>query len=276
MPEKRRLTYTAPTTTNYYPQIPPTATVNKRVSAFYKTHPILSKTPQNKIKRRSNIATMSIALVIAFISSTSVSASASDLPTGEELPTITQPVTLQTITVSDNVVASPIVRDTITATSVEELATIQAAAHAEKIAAEQAEAARLAAERAAVVAQATSQAIPAQLVPVNSIIEAAQQWVGKVPYGSGNNPADSFSCDGYTQYVYAQNGISLPRGVGAQYAMGTEIPKSEAKAGDLLVWKGQHVGIYDGNGGMYDSPLPGRMVQHRADMWGSPVYVRIG
>jgi cell wall-associated NlpC family hydrolase len=275
MPEKRRLTYTAPKNNHYKPVFTST-TVNKRISAFYKANPIADTTPLNPLRSKSNIATISIALVIAFISSTSVSASAEDRPLDEYFPVTTQTIPLQTITVADNVVASPIVRDEITATSVEELAVIEAAANAARVAAENAEAARVAAERAAIVSQATSKAIPAQLVPANSIIEAAQQWVGKVPYGSGNNPADSFSCDGYTQYVYAQNGISLPRGVGAQYAMGTEIPKSEAKAGDLLVWKGQHVGIYDGKGGMYDSPLPGRYVQHRSDMWGSPVYVRIG
>ena len=37
----------------------------------------------------------------------------------------------------------------------------------------------------------------------------AAQFVGVVPYGTGNTPSTSFSCDGYTQYVFAGFGISL-------------------------------------------------------------------
>lgn len=104
----------------------------------------------------------------------------------------------------------------------------------------------------------------------------ASQFVGVVPYGTGNHPSDSFSCDGFTQYVFAGVGIYLPRGADAQGSMGTQISQSEAVAGDLVWWPGQHIGIYDGAGGMYDSPDWGRTVQHRqGSLWGSPVFVRL-
>lgn len=106
------------------------------------------------------------------------------------------------------------------------------------------------------------------------VIAYAEQFVGVVPYGYGNDPNDSFSCDGLVQYVFAAFGYSLPRGADSQASMGTVISPAEAQAGDLLWWPGQHIGIYDGAGGMIDSPDFGRFVEHRG-IWGSPVYVRL-
>ena len=88
-------------------------------------------------------------------------------------------------------------------------------------------------------------------------------------------PSDSFACDGYVQYVFGAFGVSLPRGAGAQAASGVQISASEAVAGDLLYWPEGHIAIYDGAGGMYDSPDWGRYVQHRLSIWGDPVYIRI-
>jgi cell wall-associated NlpC family hydrolase len=107
------------------------------------------------------------------------------------------------------------------------------------------------------------------------VLEYAAQFVGKVPYGTGNSPATSFSCDGYTQYVFAGFGISLPRTADAQAALGVVIDKSQAVAGDLVWWPHRHVGIYDGAGGMYNSPTWGRYVEHASSLWGSPLFVRL-
>jgi hypothetical protein len=48
-----------------------------------------------------------------------------------------------------------------------------------------------------------------------------------------------------------------------------------AVAGDLVYWPGQHIGIYDGAGGMYNSPRPGRYVEHVGSLWGSPLFIRL-
>lgn len=120
-----------------------------------------------------------------------------------------------------------------------------------------------------------AQVAPGQTIPASSIIAAARQWVGVVPYGPGNHPSTSFNCDGYVQYVFSQVGISLPRGLHAQAALGTPISRSDAKAGDLLYWPEGHIAIYDGNGGMYDTPGPGRYVQHRTSLWGNPIFIRL-
>jgi cell wall-associated NlpC family hydrolase len=116
---------------------------------------------------------------------------------------------------------------------------------------------------------------PAPSYSGSAVIAYAQQFVGVVPYGDGNNPNDSFSCDGLVQYVMGAFGKSLPRGADHQAAIGTQIPQSQAVAGDLLWYPGQHIGIYDGNGGMIDSPGWGRFVLHRNYVWGNPIYIRL-
>ncbi|MCU1525923.1 MAG: hypothetical protein JWO18_2817 [Microbacteriaceae bacterium] len=116
---------------------------------------------------------------------------------------------------------------------------------------------------------------PAQSYSGAALIAYAAQFVGLVPYGSGNSPTTSFSCDGYTQYVFAGFGISLPRGADHQARLGVRISQAEAVAGDLVYWPGQHIGIYDGAGGMYNSPTWGRYVEHVDKLWGSPLFVRL-
>ncbi|MFT4135922.1 C40 family peptidase [Microbacterium sp.] len=125
-------------------------------------------------------------------------------------------------------------------------------------------------------AAAESFAAPAQSYSGENVVAYASEFVGKVPYGTGNDPNDSFSCDGYVQYVFKAFGIELPRGANHQAALGVQIPQSEARAGDLLWWPDTHIAIYDGNGGMLDSPYEGLMVRHRDDLWDSPIFIRLG
>lgn len=116
---------------------------------------------------------------------------------------------------------------------------------------------------------------PAQVFSGEAVLAYAATFVGKVPYGMGNSPETSFSCDGFTQYVFAGFGISLPRGADHQARLGVRISQAEAQAGDFVYWPGQHIGIYDGAGGMYDSPNWGRYVQHASKLWGSPLFIRL-
>jgi peptidoglycan DL-endopeptidase CwlO len=108
-----------------------------------------------------------------------------------------------------------------------------------------------------------------------ALIAYAAKFVGVVPYGTGNSPSTSFSCDGYTQYVFAGFGITLPRTADRQAALGVRIAKADAVAGDLVWWPGQHIGIYDGAGGMYNSPDYPRYVEHVGSLWGNPVFIRL-
>ncbi|MEK8227755.1 NlpC/P60 family protein [Oerskovia sp. M15] len=49
----------------------------------------------------------------------------------------------------------------------------------------------------------------------------------------GTTP-DGFDCSGFTQYVFAQLGISLPRTSGAQGNLGTKVSRADAQPGDLI------------------------------------------
>lgn len=177
----------------------------------------------------------------------------------------------QSLTVSSSVVVTPIVRDTYTATSFAELEAIRAAEAQAKADAEAAQA------RARVASIQKTFAINPPSGPYSgaAVVAYAEQFVGVVPYGMGNNPRDSFSCDGLTQYVFAQFGISLPRLVDNQAARGVRIAPADAQAGDLVVWPNEHIGIYDGHGGIIHSPTFGRMVTHAHGLWGSYYFVRL-
>lgn len=187
----------------------------------------------------------------------------------------------QTLTTSNIAAPLTVVRDGVKATSQAEL---DDAAEQLRLEAEQAAEAALQAELAnsASVASSSSESSTPRTFAApqgysgSAILDYASQFVGVVPYGMGNHPSDSFSCDGFTQYVFAGFGIYLPRGSDAQASMGTQISQSEAVAGDLVWWPGEHIGIYDGAGGMFDSPDWGRTVQHRVgSLWGAPVFIRL-
>lgn len=130
-------------------------------------------------------------------------------------------------------------------------------------------------ERTASVSRSAQRggAIPASAVG-SAIIEIAARYVG-TPYVYGGTTPDGFDCSGFTAYVYAQVGITLPRTSADQRYAGVEVSRDQAQPGDL-VWSPGHVGIYAGGNTMIDSPRPGKTVQFR-EMWQSnPIFIRVG
>jgi cell wall-associated NlpC family hydrolase len=109
------------------------------------------------------------------------------------------------------------------------------------------------------------------------VIDIANNY-GGVPYARGGTTPKGFDCSGYTQYVFAQMGISLPRVAASQYNWAEKISVSDRKPGDLMFWSGgggiYHVAIYAGDDKMWDSPRPGRRVA-KISIWGSPMYGRV-
>ncbi|WP_432116800.1 NlpC/P60 family protein [Streptomyces sp. bgisy032] len=94
-------------------------------------------------------------------------------------------------------------------------------------------------------------------------VAAARSALGK-PYVWGANGPTGFDCSGLMQWSYAQAGVALPRTSQAQRYAGRQIPLSEARPGDLVVYRADasHVGMYMGNGQVIHAPYPGAPVRY--------------
>ena len=87
---------------------------------------------------------------------------------------------------------------------------------------------------------------------VSSIISTAKKYMG-VPYQFGGTTPKAFDCSGYLQYVFAQNGMNLPRTADLQYKLGKKSTVANLEEGDLVFFTtyeagASHCGIYLGKG----------------------------
>jgi peptidoglycan DL-endopeptidase CwlO len=130
-----------------------------------------------------------------------------------------------------------------------------------------------AAAPAAQAAPAAAPAAPAPSASASAIVNIARQYIG-TPYVSGGATPAGFDCSGFTQYVFAQAGISLPRTSSEQRHAGTVVSAAEARPGDL-VWGPGHVGIYTGNGQHIAARSPGTALYESPIYISNPVFIRV-
>jgi len=114
-----------------------------------------------------------------------------------------------------------------------------------------------------------SQAGPVAATTSGGVLGIAASLVG-IPYLYGGTTPAGFDCSGFTQYIFAQLGINLPRTAEEQRQATT--PVSNPRPGDMVFFgvPAYHNGIYAGNGMMYDSPRTGLKTALRA-IWSSDV-----
>jgi peptidoglycan DL-endopeptidase CwlO len=94
------------------------------------------------------------------------------------------------------------------------------------------------------------------------VVGIAMQYLG-IPYQwGGESPSTGFDCSGFTYYVFSRVGVSLPRTVSTQYAVGVAVSRSQLQPGDLVFFNGLgHVGIYIGGNQFIHSPHTGDVVK---------------
>ncbi|WP_245885890.1 C40 family peptidase [Xylanimonas oleitrophica] len=108
----------------------------------------------------------------------------------------------------------------------------------------------------------------------SAIVAIAMRYLG-VPYQWGGSTPAGFDCSGFTSYVFAQAGITLPRSSSAQRYAGTVVSRAEAQPGDLI-WSPGHIGIYAGDGMQVEAPSPGKSVTYRSIWQDDPTFIRVG
>lgn len=84
-----------------------------------------------------------------------------------------------------------------------------------------------------------------------SIVSVSKKYM-HTPYkfGAKMGQTRTFDCSSFVKTVFAKNGITVPRSSKDQSRIGTYVPKSQLKPGDLVFFYKpiHHVGIYIGNG----------------------------
>ena len=94
----------------------------------------------------------------------------------------------------------------------------------------------------------------------NKIVEYALQFVGNPYVWGGTSLTQGADCSGFTQSVFRDNGISIPRTSRTQAISGSRISVDNLQPGDLIFYDRNgtinHVGIYIGNGKVISASSP--------------------
>jgi cell wall-associated NlpC family hydrolase len=103
----------------------------------------------------------------------------------------------------------------------------------------------------------------------HNALSAADRYVGIRYVWGGNTPSEGFDCSGFVRYIFAQQGIQLPRVSRDQAGAGQWLPpRLDALApGDLMFYAGRdgvidHVAIYAGDGRIIHASATGRGVRY--------------
>ncbi len=111
---------------------------------------------------------------------------------------------------------------------------------------------------------------------VPDVVSVAMRFLG-TPYRYGANGPKSFDCSGFARYVYALEGVQLPRVASEQARAGTRV--SSPAPGDLVFFSNSskgyitHVGIYIGNNNFIHASVTGVEIDSLNSSWYRSRYV---
>jgi cell wall-associated NlpC family hydrolase len=108
---------------------------------------------------------------------------------------------------------------------------------------------------------------PRRTPPINEydLVGTALDLRG-TPYKEGGTDPSGFDCSGFTQYVFAKYGVSLPREVRDQFKTGTPVDRKAVEPGDLIFFTttepgASHVGIAVGGDAFVHAPSTSGVVR---------------
>ena len=96
----------------------------------------------------------------------------------------------------------------------------------------------------------TAVVVPHADVASSAIVDTAMKLRG-IRYRNGGSDPSGFDCSGFVQWVFASNGVPLPREVREQYGVGQKISLGDVQPGDLVFFEtvsrgASHVGVVIG------------------------------
>lgn len=107
------------------------------------------------------------------------------------------------------------------------------------------------------------------------VLKNAQSLQGTPYRYGGTNPSSGFDCSGFTSYVYAKAGKSLPRTSSQQLGAVVRVTASQVRPGDLVFFHSggrvYHVAIYAGNNQVWHAPGSGESVK-KERIWSTSAY----
>jgi cell wall-associated NlpC family hydrolase len=100
------------------------------------------------------------------------------------------------------------------------------------------------------------------------------------PYRDGGSDPAGFDCSGFTQYVFAQHGVQLPREARDQFRLGRSVRPKELAPGDLVFFTttasgASHVAIAIGGDEFVHAPASSGVVrvEHLSSSYWAPKYL---
>lgn len=90
--------------------------------------------------------------------------------------------------------------------------------------------------------------VPGRPAPDGYALSSTARSLRGAPYRDGGADPSGFDCSGLVQYVFGQNGVSVPRAVRDQFRLGRRVDRRDLQPGDLVFFStvapgASHVGI---------------------------------